>query len=127
MKHVLMIVAGMLAAGAVMAHDAGFCTSMCDSRQRECRATAQAAPPAERFWPPDTEHRNTLARTAQGAVPGQATRALDAQGANGRRMARLDACTSTFQRCSRSCTGTAPAQTSQASPRQASEQAGSPH
>ena len=91
------------AAGPALAADPAFCTSMCASEQRECRAGAQAQPLGDRFAAATVEQRNPLARTVQGAVPGQATRALDAAGDNGRRMARLDACDSAFQRCTRSC------------------------
>lgn len=96
-------VAIMGAAAPALAADPAFCTSMCASVQRECRAGAQARPLEERFTPATVEQRNPLARTVQGAVPGQATRALDAAGDNGRRMARLDACDSALQRCTRSC------------------------
>ena len=97
------VVAIMGAAGPALAADPAFCTSMCASEQRECRAGAQAQPLDERFAAATVEQRNPLARTVQGAVPGQATRALDAAGDNGRRMARLDACDSALQRCTRSC------------------------
>jgi len=97
------VVAIMGAAGPALAADPAFCTSMCASEQRECRAGAQATPLGDRFAAATVEQRNPLARTVQGAVPGQATRALDAAGDNGRRMARLDACDSALQRCTRSC------------------------
>lgn len=97
------VVAIMGAAGPALAADPAFCASICTSEQRECRAGAQAQPLEERFAAATVEQRNPLARTVQGAVPGQATRALDAAGDNGRRMARLDACHSALQRCTRSC------------------------
>lgn len=131
MKHtVLAIVCAILgAAGPALAADPAFCSSMCASAQRECRAGAQAQPLGERLAGAAPEYRNPLARTAQGEVPGQATRALDAAGDNGRRMARLDACDSALQRCTRSCaappgTGTglrqAPAPAAPVNPRQSS-------
>lgn len=112
------------AAGTALAGDPAFCESMCGSEHRECRAGAQAPPLEERLGLPETHQRNPLARTAQGAVPGQGTRALDAAGANGRRMTRLDACDSALQRCTRACAVRA---TSSAgtSVRQAPGQAGS--
>lgn len=91
------------AATPALAADEAFCTSMCASEQRECRASAQALPLEQRLTGSAAEYRNPLARTAQGAVPGQATRALDAAGDNGRRMARLGACDTALQRCTRSC------------------------
>lgn len=98
-----MLLAIIGAAGPALAADPAFCTSMCASEQRECRAGAQARPLEDRFAAAAVEQRNPLARTVQGAVPGQATRALDAAGDNGRRMARIDACDSAHQRCTRSC------------------------
>lgn len=98
-----LFVAMLSTTGAALAGDRAFCESMCDSQLRECRAGAQAQPLHERVMASIPEQRNPLARTAQGAVSGQATRALDASGDNGRRMARLDACDSTLQRCTRSC------------------------
>ena len=91
------------AATPALAADEAFCTSMCASEQRECRASAQALPLEQRLTGATAEYRNPLARTAQGSVPGQATRALDAAGDNGRRMARLGACDTALQRCTRSC------------------------
>lgn len=86
-----------------LAADPTFCSSMCASEQRECRASAQVPPLEQRLTGSTVEQRNPLAGTVQGAVPGQATRALDAAGDNGRRMARLGACDTALQRCTRSC------------------------
>ena len=97
------VLATLGAAAPALAADPAFCSSMCASEQRECRAGAQAQPLGERLTGATSEYRNPLARTAQGEVPGQGTRALDAAGDNGRRMARLDACDSALQRCTRSC------------------------
>ena len=91
------------AAHPALAADPAFCSAMCASEQRACRAGAQAQPLAERLAAAAPESRNRLARTAQGEVPRQANRALDAAGDNGRRMARLHACDSALQRCTRSC------------------------
>jgi hypothetical protein len=102
------VIAALAVAGSVakpaLAADPAFCTSMCASEQRECRAGAQALPLEQRLTGSTAEYRNPLARTAQSAVPGQATRALDAAGDDGRRMARLGACDTALQRCTRACT-----------------------
>ena len=98
-----LLLAMLSTAGAALASDGVFCESMCDSQLRECRAGAQIQPLQERVMASTPEQRNPLARTVQGAVPGQATRALDAAGDNGRRIARLDACDSALGRCTRSC------------------------
>jgi len=105
-RSVLSIILATLAAsvaGPVLAADPAFCTSMCASEQRECRASAQAQPLEQRLTGSTPEYRNPLARTAQDAVPGQATRALDVAGDDGRRMARLGACDTALQRCTRAC------------------------
>jgi len=99
----ILILAILAVARPALAADEAFCASMCASEQRECRASAQALPLEQRLMASAVEHRNPLARTVQGAVPGQPTRALDAAGDNGRRMARMKACDTALQRCTRSC------------------------
>jgi hypothetical protein len=107
MKRLSIVLATLAALAAVarpaLAADVAFCTSMCASEQRECRGSAQALPLEQRLAASTVEHRNPLAGTVQGAVPGQSTRALDAAGDNGRRMARLGACDTALQRCTRGC------------------------
>lgn len=103
MKSFALALVAAILAGPALAADPAFCNAMCASELRECRAGAQARPLEERFAASTVEQRNPLARTVQGAVPGHATRALDASGDTGRRMARLDACDSAQQRCTRSC------------------------
>lgn len=106
MKRVALLFAllNMSAAFAAPNDDGAFCQSMCDSQQRECRASAQSPPKAE-WLASDNKSliRNPMARVSEGAVPGHGTRALGADGDNGRRMARLGACDDTLQRCTRSC------------------------
>lgn len=99
----IIILATLAVARPALSADTAFCTSMCASEQRECRASAQALPLEQRLMASALEHRNPLARTVQGAVSGQPTRALDAAGDNGRRMARVKACDTALQRCTRSC------------------------
>ena len=108
---------GMLATGPVLAADANFCTSMCESAQRECRVEDSAGGKERFVPPPETAARNPLARTAEGAVPGQGARALQAAGDTHRRLDRTGVCDKSYQQCKRSCvvqTGTtqqtAPAQ-----------------
>lgn len=94
----------MTSAIAAPAEDTAFCKSMCDSGQRECRAEAQLQPKAERSVSDNAAPvRNPLARVSEGAIAGHGTRALGADGDNGRRMARLGACDDALQRCTRSC------------------------
>ena len=94
---------GLLATGSALGADTNFCTSMCESTQRECRAAASSGG-KERFMPPaDTTARNPLARTAEGAVPGQGARALQAAGDTHRRLDRAGACDKAYQQCKQSC------------------------
>jgi hypothetical protein len=94
---------GMLATGSALAAETNFCTSMCESTQRECRAEASSGG-KERFMPPpETGARNPLARTAEGEVPGQGARALQAAGDTHRRLDRTGACDKSYQQCKRSC------------------------
>jgi hypothetical protein len=93
----------MLATGSALAAETNFCTSMCESTQRECRAEASSGG-KERFMPPpETAARNPLARTAEGEVPGQGARALQAAGNTHRRLDRADRCDKSYQQCKRSC------------------------
>jgi len=107
----------MLATGSALAADTNFCTSMCESTQRECRVDASSGGKERFVPPPETAARNPLARTAEGAVPGQGARALQAAGDTHRRLDRAGACDKAYQQCTRSCiiqTGAKP----QASPAQ---------
>jgi hypothetical protein len=113
----LMVCLGMLPTGSVLAADTNFCTSMCESTQRECRVQASSGGKERFAAPPETSARNPLARTAEGEVPGQGARALQAAGNTQRRLDRAGACDQAYQQCTRSCvvqTGTkqhaAPAQ-----------------
>jgi hypothetical protein len=99
----LMACLGMLATGPALAADTNFCTSMCESTQRECRVEASSGGKERFVPPPETAARNPLARTAEGAVPGQGARALQAAGDTHRRLDRADSCDKSYQQCKRSC------------------------
>jgi hypothetical protein len=99
----LMACLGMLAIGPALAADTNFCTSMCESTQRECRVEASSGGKERFVPPPETAARNPLARTAEGAVPGQGARALQAAGDTHRRLDRTDSCDKSYQQCKRSC------------------------
>ncbi|MBD8629417.1 hypothetical protein IFT64_21010 [Oxalobacteraceae sp. CFBP 8753] len=99
----LMACLGMLATGPALAADTNFCTSMCESTQRECRVEASSGGKERFVPPPETAARNPLARTAEGAVPGQGARALQAAGDTHRRLDRADRCNKSYQQCTRSC------------------------
>ena len=79
----LMACLGMLATGPALAADTNFCTSMCESTQRECRVEASSGGKERFVPPPETAARNPLARTAEGAVPGQGAR-VELEGAGPR-------------------------------------------
>jgi hypothetical protein len=93
----------MLTTGSALAAETNFCTSMCESTQRECRVEASSGGKERFVPPPETAARNPLARTAEGAVPGQGARALQAAGDTHRRLDRAGACDKTYQQCTRSC------------------------
>lgn len=93
----------MLATGAALAAETNFCTSMCESAQRECRVEARSGGKERLVPPPETAARNPLARTAEGEVPGQGARALQAAGDTHRRLDRTGACDTSYQQCKRSC------------------------
>jgi hypothetical protein len=99
----LMACLGVLATGPALAADTNFCTSMCESTQRECRVEASSGGKERFVPPPETAARNPLARTAEGAVPGQGARALQAAGDTNRRLDRADSCDKSYQQCKRSC------------------------
>jgi hypothetical protein len=99
----LMACLGMLATCPALAADTNFCTSMCESTQRECRVEASSGGKERFVPPPETAARNPLARTAEGAVPGQGARALQAAGDTHRRLDRADSCDKSYQQCKRSC------------------------
>lgn len=105
MKRLALLIACLAASAAqtCLAEDAAFCKSMCVSEQRECRADAQLQPKEERLMPGDTADRNPLARAAQNEVQGAGTRALGAAGDTNRRVARVSACDTRYQQCTRSC------------------------
>ncbi|MBD8658058.1 hypothetical protein IFT68_20810 [Oxalobacteraceae sp. CFBP 13730] len=99
----LMACLGMLATGPALAADTNFCTSMCESTQRECRVEASSDVRKRFVPPPETSARNPLARTAESEVPGQGARALQAAGDTHRRLDRTGACDNAYQQCKRSC------------------------
>ena len=94
---------GLTIPGLSLANDAAFCKSVCESQQRECRANAAPLERAGLLAPSDISQRNPLARTAEGAVPGQGTLALRAAGDATRRLDRAGVCDDSFQGCRRSC------------------------
>lgn len=94
---------GLLPTGSALAAETNFCTSMCESAQRECRVEASSGGKERFVPPPETAARNPLARTAEGEVPGQGARALQAAGDTHRRLARTGACDTSYQQCKRSC------------------------
>jgi hypothetical protein len=95
---------GLSAAAHCLAEAPAFCTSMCSSEQRQCRAQARLTPQGERRENLGTDDRNPLARTAQREVPSSATRAMDAAGTNDRQASGMGACDAAYQRCTRACT-----------------------
>jgi hypothetical protein len=97
--------AGVLLSGAVLAADAGFCLSVCDSERRACKADAQQLAAEDGEGLLAMQEKNQLARTAArtGAPSSEAVRAGELSAVQNRRIARTAACESTYQRCERAC------------------------
>lgn len=105
MKRLALLMACLAASAAqtCLAEDPAFCKSMCASEQRECRADAQLPPQEQRLAPSQLADRNPFARAAQNEVQGPGTRALGDAGDTNRRVARVNACDTRYQQCTRSC------------------------
>ena len=108
--------AGWLVSTAAFAADPGFCHSVCDSERRACKADAQELAMEDREHLLAAEEKNRLARTAAntGAPSQTGARAPVETALQNRRMQRVAACDTTYQRCERSCR--APAAKAPASP-----------
>lgn len=108
--------AGWLLSSAAYAADPGFCHSVCDSERRACKADAQQLAMEDREDLLAVEEKNRLARTAAntGAPSQTGARAPVETALQNRRMQRVAACDTTYQRCERSCR--APAAKAPASP-----------
>jgi hypothetical protein len=104
---VLSMLLGVLVAGPCAAAEPSLCKSVCDSDKRECRAHARNVVDNERTLLVAMPEKNPMARTAQGQVGSEASRALEGAGDQGRRVARAGACDDTYLRCTRSCAGSA--------------------
>ena len=91
--------------GASLAAEPSFCSSVCDSERRACRADLQerAAEDGNKGLL-NIPERNQLARTAaKTQSPSSAEQAGTHAGVQTRRLSRIGACDDTYQRCTREC------------------------
>ncbi|MBD8533103.1 MULTISPECIES: hypothetical protein [unclassified Massilia] len=101
----LLALMGMLFSTAALAAEPSFCTSVCDSERRACKADAQQIAMEDREDLLATQEKNRLARTAAntGAPVRTGARAPVDTALQNRRLGRVAACDTTYQRCERSC------------------------
>ena len=97
--------AGWLLSAAAFAADPGFCHSVCDSERRACKADAQQLAMEDREDLLTVQEKNQLARNAAntGAPTQVGVRAPVDTALQNRRIKRVAACDTTYQRCERSC------------------------
>lgn len=101
----ILTLAGVLVAHAVLAADPGFCHSVCDSERRACKADVAQLAAEDGEGLLVMQEKNQLARTAARTGPpaSDAARAGERSAIQNRRIQRMAACESTWQRCERSC------------------------
>lgn len=100
-----LVLTGWLLSTAALAADPGFCHSVCDSERRACKADAQQLAMEDREDLFETTEKNPLARTAAstGAPMQAGVRAPVDTALQNRRIKRVAACDTSYQRCERSC------------------------
>ena len=95
---------GLLLSTAGLAAEPSFCTSVCDSERRACRADVQQLAAEDGEGLLNMTERNQLARTAaKTQTPSSATLAGERSSVQSRRIQRTAACEETYQRCTRAC------------------------
>lgn len=108
----VLAVTSLLLSSASLAAGPSFCSSVCDSERRACRADVQARAAEDGEGLFNIPERNQLARTA---AKTQSPLAGDQAGARAsvqtRRLSRIGACDDTYQRCTRECKAPAAAVT----------------
>lgn len=102
---VMMVLLGF--ASVSFAEEPAFCKSVCGSERNTCRADAQAREKSEGLLPTNAPEKNPFARTAKIQMRSDDGGALEKAGSDHRRMARVGACESTYQRCMRECSARA--------------------
>ena len=100
----LLALTGMLWSTAGLAAAPSFCSSVCDSERRACRADVQQLAAEDGDGLLAMQERNALARTAAKTHgPSQASLANERSSVQARRVRRTAACEDTFRRCTHAC------------------------
>ena len=99
---------GLLFSNAALAAEPLFCSSVCDSERRACRADVQQLAAEDGDGLLAMQERNQLARTAaKTQSPSQAALAGERSGIQARRIQRTAACEETYRRCTLTCSAPA--------------------
>ena len=100
----MLALTGLLLSTASLAAEPSFCSSVCDSERRACRADVQQLAAEDGEGLLNMTERNQLARTAaKTQSPSSATLAGERSGVQARRIQRTAACEDTYLRCTRAC------------------------
>jgi len=100
----MLALAGLLLSSASLAAEPSFCSSVCDSERRACRADVQQLAAEDGEGLLNMTERNQLARTAAKLQsPSSATLAGERSSTQSRRIQRIGACEDTYLRCTRGC------------------------
>lgn len=97
--------AGVLCSHAALAADPVFCHSVCDSERRACKADVAQLAAEDGEGLIAMREKNELARTAArtGAPSPEPVRAGEHAAVQNRRIQRMAACDTAYQRCERAC------------------------
>jgi hypothetical protein len=100
----MLALTGLLLSTASLAAEPSFCSSVCDSERRACRADVQQLAAEDGEGLLNMAERNQLARTAaKTQSPSSATLAGERSSVQTRRIQRIGACEETYLRCTRGC------------------------
>jgi len=100
----MLALAGLLLSTASLAAEPSFCSSVCDSERRACKADVQQLAEENSKGLFNMAERNQIARTAaKTQTPSSATLAGERAGVQTRRIDRIGACEETYLRCARAC------------------------
>ena len=100
----MLALAGLLLSTASLAAEPSFCSSVCDSERRACKADVQQLAAEDGEGLLNMAERNQIARTAaKTQTPSPATLAGERASVQTRRIQRIGACEQTYLRCARAC------------------------
>ena len=100
----MLALTGLLLSTASLAAEPSFCSSVCDSERRACRADVAQLAAEDGEGLLNMAERNQIARTASKTQsPSSATLAGERASLQTRRIKRTAACEETYLRCTRAC------------------------